>query len=470
MPELPEVETVVKTLQHQLGHPVISQAEVFWDNIIAFPDPASFCRLIANQEIVDYQRRGKFLIFRLSRATLIVHLRMEGKFFVYAGPTPKDKHTHVIFTLQDGRQLHYNDTRKFGRMWLYSAGQPLAALDSLGCEPWDELLTGAYLHRFAGKYHLPVKTMLLQQEMIAGIGNIYADEICFRARLYPLTPACFISAEKWDEVIKQTRLILKQAIDQGGTTIRSYTSSLGVTGRFQQYLQVHSREGQPCYQCQTLIIRQFVNGRSTYWCPVCQPRKPVVIAVSGSIGSGKSEVMAELGRQNCLTVSCDEINRQLLSEPAVKKQLAAILNCRPVQIDKERLTGAIYSNPAVKKQVETCLHALIMKEIKGWIAANQKEMILAVEVPLLFEAGWDYYFDYNVVVSATPKAAAGRLSENRHLDAAMIEKITASQWPVGAKEEKADCVITNNGSLAQLQQKTAKLLSRIRTIIGKEGN
>jgi len=465
MPELPEVETVVRTLEHQLGQPTIAAVHVYWPHIIARPSAARFAKLLCGRRIVGYGRRGKFLIFSLSSGTLVAHMRMEGKFYVYPSATERDKHTHVVFDLVDGRQVHYNDTRKFGRMWLYEDGQAITALDELGYEPWDPELTGDRLHAFCRHKRLPFKTMLLDQSMIAGIGNIYADEISFSVGIDPCRPACMVSARQWDDVIDNTRRILTQAISDGGTTIRSYTSSLGVTGRFQQHLMVHSRQGEACHDCGQTIVKTFVNGRGTCYCPRCQHPTPAVIGVTGTIGSGKSTFMGYIAATGAPTISCDDINRQLLEEPLVTGRLASMLGCQVQQVDRTYIAARIYKDEKLRHMVETYLHDLIDQRLQQWYQEHADAKVVYVEVPLLFESGWWRRFSCNVLLMAPRRQIEGRLTAQRGLDRQQIEDIVAAQMDQDAKKKLADVVIVNNGTLDRLAGQAAKLAAGLAGIM-----
>ena len=201
-------------------------------------------------------------------AVLITHLRMEGKFYLQPKGAPYDKHTHVIFTLNDNRDLQYHDVRKFGRFYLYQIGEELTCLNELGLEPWDENLNAEYLREKLSHNSAPIKSALLDQSIIAGIGNIYANEICFACHLYPAKAARELRESDYENIIRETRRILAEAIQAGGSTIRDYTSSLGVTGRFQQSLKVHMQK--MCPQCGNEIKKIKVNGRGTYYCSNCQ--------------------------------------------------------------------------------------------------------------------------------------------------------------------------------------------------------
>lgn len=275
MPELPEVETVLRTLEHQLNHPVIENVEVYWTRIIAYPDVDTFIKQIKGRKILAYERYGKFLIFDLDDMVWIVHLRMEGKFYVQRPSEAYDKHTHVIFTLDDGRQLRYHDTRKFGRMWLYpkTDEQRYPCFEKFGYDVFDERLTSDYLYHHLHHKKTALKAVLLDQSIMCGIGNIYADEICFAMKMHPETMINHLRKKDFEELIYQTRRIMNGAIRSGGTTIRSYTSSLGVDGRFQLKLKVHAKKGEKCSVCGTEIKKIQVAQRGTCYCPVCQKRK-----------------------------------------------------------------------------------------------------------------------------------------------------------------------------------------------------
>ncbi|MGL5540804.1 MAG: DNA-formamidopyrimidine glycosylase [Erysipelotrichaceae bacterium] len=276
MPELPEVETVRNTLAHQLGHPTILSATVLWDNIIAYPDVASFCEQIENQTILGYERIGKYLIFVLQDYHLIIHLRMEGKFFYEPqGQVVMDKHTHVLFHLTQETTLRYHDVRKFGKMYLYPKSWELrksVALQNIGFDAFDAQLDALYIQTYLSRHKRALKTILLDQGFVAGIGNIYADEICFHMGVAPTTIIVQPSLAFCEELKVTIQKVLAAAIEQGGTTIRSYTSSLGVHGRFQVYLMVHGRAKQACRVCGTIIEKEKVGGRGTYSCPHCQPK------------------------------------------------------------------------------------------------------------------------------------------------------------------------------------------------------
>lgn len=269
MPELPEVETVKETLKRRILKKRINKIKVLYDGIIA-SNIDEFKSNIVGQTINDIKRLGKWLIFELDDYYLVSHLRMEGKFFIKDLDEKVVKHEHVVFELDD-ISLRYHDTRKFGKMYLVKKDRLYldTPLCKIGLEPWDNKLTSAYLKEKYNK-NISIKTLLLDQEVISGIGNIYADEILFMSKINPCKKGNMLSNVDCENIIKNTRTVLEKAIELGGTTIRSYTSSLGVTGRFQNELLVHQREDEECYTCKEKIVKIKVNGRGTYYCPVCQ--------------------------------------------------------------------------------------------------------------------------------------------------------------------------------------------------------
>ena len=271
MPEIAEVETVRNTLKKRILNKPIKSVNVRYTKMIE-SNLEEFKKVLVGRGFLDIKRRGKWLIFDLGDYYLLSHLRMEGKYFIKNHEEELNKHEHVIITFTDNTDLRYHDTRKFGRMNLIKK-EELATAEEIakqGLEPGDENLTAKYLIDKFKKKRLPIKTVLLDQTIISGLGNIYANEVLFAAGIDPLKKACDVSLEEASRIVTESNRIIKAAIKMGGTTIKSYTSSLGVTGRFQQYLCVHKREGMPCLKCGTTILNMKVNGRSTYFCPKCQ--------------------------------------------------------------------------------------------------------------------------------------------------------------------------------------------------------
>ena len=272
MPELPEVETVKETLKLKLIGKKIKDVKVYYDGIIAYPEVKEFSKQIKNLPIKDIKRRGKWLMFDLDKYYLLSHLRMEGKYFFKNKKDKLDNHEHVVFTLDDDEELRYRDTRKFGKMYLIKKEDinSIGPIKDLGLEPWDDSLTKEYLRSKYKNKKLPIKTVLLDQSIIVGIGNIYADEILFLSKLNPLIKCCDLKDNDLDNIIKYTKEVLEKAIKLGGTTIRTYTSVDGVHGRFQNELLIHGKDKGICPNCGQAIKKIRVGGRGTYYCSNCQ--------------------------------------------------------------------------------------------------------------------------------------------------------------------------------------------------------
>lgn len=272
MPELPEVETVVRTLEHLISQRQIKNIQLLYTKMIHH-DLEDFKTRLTGQHFLSFERRGKYLLFETEDEILVVHLRMEGKFYVFTPTDQKDKHVHVIFDLDDGRQLCYHDVRKFGTMELVKKGTDFSHWHNLGPEPFSPEFNVAYCKAYLKKRKTAIKTCLLDQSFVAGVGNIYANEICYAIQVDPRRLSNTLTLAQMQRLIDETRRILTQAIEAGGSTIRSYTSSLGVTGLFQLQIKVHGQQDQPCPSCQCCIKKIVVGGRGTYYCPTCQKRR-----------------------------------------------------------------------------------------------------------------------------------------------------------------------------------------------------
>lgn len=277
MPELPEVETVRRGLTQLVKGATIDHVEVLYPKMVT-PDAEVFTAELIGRKIEKIDRRGKYLLFRFSGdLTMISHLRMEGKYDVQPEGSPVTKHTHVIFHLTDQRELRYTDTRKFGRMRLVPTGTEAAALPSLakmGPEPTEQTLTLAYMRQIFGKSHKIIKPFLLDQSRIAGLGNIYADEVLWLSKINPLTPVDTLTEDQLETLRQNIIQEIQKAIAGHGTTVHSFSTAFGDAGHFQNDLHVYGHEGEPCERCGTEIVKIKVAQRGTHFCPHCQPLPP----------------------------------------------------------------------------------------------------------------------------------------------------------------------------------------------------
>jgi len=273
VPELPEVQTVVNDLiAAKLVGQVILKVEIRWLKIIAEPDAEKFATEIQNRKITAIARRGKFIIIELEPVKfLLVHLRMSGKFSLAAPDYPISKHEHLIFTLNDGRQLRYHDTRKFGRFWLVN--QPEKVIGKLGVEPLSADFTVEILTENLRKHHRQIKPFLLDQTIIAGLGNIYVDEALWEACLHPLRMADSLNDQEIASLHQAISKVLRQGLANQGTSLgngKGNFQSVGKRARNQEALKIFRRTGQACPRCGATIERLKVGQRSTHICPHCQ--------------------------------------------------------------------------------------------------------------------------------------------------------------------------------------------------------
>jgi formamidopyrimidine-DNA glycosylase len=271
MPELPEVETVARGLRAFLVGSTVVGVEVRWARSVIPPDPTVFAAGLIGQTVTGVGRRGKWIIVSLSEAgALLVHLRMTGRLVVEPGDASDDPHTRVLVQLNGGRRLRFSDQRKFGRLVLTS--DPHTVLADLGPEPLADNFTAARLEEMLAHRRGRIKPLLLNQRFLAGLGNIYADEALFRARLHPLRGADTLTPVEVRRLFRAIRSLLQAAIGSGGTTLAdaAYQQPDGSSGEYADLLAVYGRTGQPCQRCTTAIERIVVGQRSSHYCPRCQ--------------------------------------------------------------------------------------------------------------------------------------------------------------------------------------------------------
>ncbi|MCG7405912.1 DNA-formamidopyrimidine glycosylase [Paenibacillus sp. ACRRX] len=275
MPELPEVETVKRTLNSLVTNKTIKQVTVTLPRIIQRPlEIEAFCAALSGHTIQEVGRRGKFLLIQLDGLVLVSHLRMEGRYGVFASNEPVEKHTHVIFHFEDGTELRYKDVRQFGTMHLFKPGDEmkLPPLHKLGIEPLGSEFNAKVLGEVLRRRRSFIKPVLLNQHVVVGLGNIYVDEALFRANIHPLTAADSLTDEQVQRLHDAILVTLQDAVEAGGSSIKSYVNGQGEMGMFQHQLQVYGREGEPCVTCGHIIEKSVVGGRGTHTCSRCQPR------------------------------------------------------------------------------------------------------------------------------------------------------------------------------------------------------
>lgn len=273
MPELPEVETIRQTLKKRIVGKTIETIRVTYPKIVKLPDDVhQFIDALRGESFRDVGRRGKFLLLYTDHYTLVSHLRMEGKYGFFQEGDPLDKHTHVVFEFTDESELRYTDVRKFGTMHLFAKGTEMEnlPLSHLGPEPFSPSFTVDLLAERLGRTSRKIKTALLDQGLVVGLGNIYVDEALFRASIHPERVSKTLTKEEIGLLHQEIVQTLSEAVAKGGSSIRSYVNSEGDIGMFQLELYAYGRDGQQCRRCRTTIEKTKVSGRGTHFCPTCQ--------------------------------------------------------------------------------------------------------------------------------------------------------------------------------------------------------
>jgi formamidopyrimidine-DNA glycosylase len=270
MPELPEVETTRRGIAPSLEGRRIERV-VLRERRLRWPVPEGFERALAGRRVASVERRAKYLLIRTDGGTLIAHLGMSGSLRVLASPLPPRPHDHVDLVLDSGRILRFNDPRRFGSLhWVEGDPALHPLLSGLGPEPLGPGFDGGHLWRRARGRRVAIKLLIMNSQVVVGVGNIYASEALFRAGIRPSTPAQRVSRLRMERLAGAIRGVLGEAIRVGGTTLRDYVDPDGMPGYFRQRLFVYERAGEACRRCGAAIRQRVMGQRSTYWCPNCQ--------------------------------------------------------------------------------------------------------------------------------------------------------------------------------------------------------
>ena len=277
MPELPEVETIRRIIEPQIAGRSIVSVMIQNPQIIACPDAKIFTDLLTGHTFAGMSRRGKFLIFHFDNGgRLVLHLRMTGQLLVTPHDHEEEKHTHLIADLSDGNQLRYIDVRRFGRFWFLAEGESdaVTGLDKLGIEPDDKRLSAEYLKEKLGRRRKAIKEMLHDQSIVAGIGNIYSDEILYASHIYPEKNCNTLSDDEWQRLAVQIPDVIAWAIRANEISSEEYLAGKGKEYRNTPHLKAYGHEGKPCEVCGSLFEKITVGGRSSCYCPKCQKMEP----------------------------------------------------------------------------------------------------------------------------------------------------------------------------------------------------
>lgn len=471
MPELPEVETVRKVLETWLiGRKVIG-VRVFYPPLFKNVTEKDLNQQLIGQKFEVIDRHGKYLILKTNDFAIISHLRMEGKYYLghYKGshlskqgkeydPAALDgfsKHVHALFELDNGSILMYHDVRKFGKMALHPKATYLAdqSLSRVGKEPF-QMKNVDNLFVKLQKRTTSIKSVLLNQSLIAGLGNIYVDETLFLSNMDPREACYHISHKELDSIVTNAKKVLKRAIEQGGTTVHSFHTGNFVDGKFQDELNVYGREGQPCHVCGTAIVKMKVAQRGTHFCPQCQRKKTEntvrVLGITGVIGSGKTTVSKLFQTYGLIVLDADQYARSALDKgskaySAVVARYGDSILDKQQQIDRSLLRQKVADKQSELKFLESVIHPYVIAETKKEIA--KKEGIYLMDVPLLFEARMNELCDATLYVHTQEKIRKQRLIQRGTMPLKAAEDLRKNTWTSNQKMLSADFIIDNSSSL-----------------------
>jgi formamidopyrimidine-DNA glycosylase len=463
MPELPEVETVVRTLRPILIGSTIESMTFRYAKMI-HPTPAIFEKKLNGQSFTNIERIGKFIIFFFSNQSVVVsHLRMEGKFIELKNPLdPLTRFAHLVFNLNDGRRLVYDDMRKFGTFTLTSAKTylDLPSLKNLGKEPLTPLDPLPILAKINASRR-PIKSILLDQRILLGLGNIYADEVLYAAKIHPLKKGTQLTLEETKSMLFHSEKILKAAIASGGSRIRSYRSGSPIDGEFTLNIQAYGREGEPCHRCHHRLDKITVGGRGTHYCPRCQhhPDLPFVIGVTGTIATGKSTLVSVGASLGFHIIDADQIvHRVYQTKPAISfiKRLFPFVVIDQ-KIDRRQLLKAMIEQPKGYQKLIQWLFPLVKSIILHELLKTKSRAVM-IEVPLLFQGNLDAYCDVIIGVDMDASKQKRRLQQR-------VGDLAEPLWILNERnhyhdfQPYLDVRLTNDGSLTTWQQQAKQALS-----------
>ena len=463
MPELPEVETVKNVLIPIVKNQTITGIDVLRLSTI-HGDKDEFISSLVGKTFLDISRIGKFLIFHLTDDLVIIsHLRMEGKYYELLENEPNTKYSRVVFHFSNGHKLCYDDSRCFGMMKLSTEKEYRDVKDiaQLGPEPFKVNDVNYLLNR-CKKSSLAIKSTLLDQTLMTGLGNIYADEVLFASKIHPLTPANKITKQEWSTIIDNAKRILNDAIEAGGSTIKSYHPGKDIDGNFQSALLAYGKKGEKCPRCGVIMRFIKVNGRGTTYCPNCQKQKKekISVAIYGKVASGKSKVLETFKDNGYYTISSDEVVARLYKKKEVIEQINNAFNLAfKDQVDKFTLREIVKKDPKARKKLERIVHPWVKKEIINSIKVVRSRMIV-VEVPLLFESKMDNIFDVIIAVEIDKDKQYKLINARNKNTAKSLLEINASHQ-FDLHKEKADYLIKNDADLNKLKKKTQNIINEL---------
>ncbi len=452
MPELPEVETVKRELLN-IKNKVLDKPIIYYANCIKTPID-EYENGLVNNWVIDIDRYGKFLIIKLSNNTKILfHLRMEGKLFVVDKNNHSIKHLSLFIPfLNSNDGLAFYDTRKFGVTYLLK-NEDKGPLAKLGKEPF-EIENASYLYSKYHKSNKYLKELLLNQEIMCGLGNIYADEVLFSSSLSPFMKGKDVTLKQCDDILENSKKILNEAILNKGSTIRTYKASQHVKGSFQSFLKVYSRENQKCLKCNSYFIKKRkLDGRGTSYCSKCQ-HTGYSICITGKIASGKSEVLKMLKERNFVIFSADDEIKNMYQDASflkvLKNKFSLIFDNN--KLNKEKIFKLLFSDDKFNREYLSCINSELKKRINEFIIKNDG-VKKAFEVPRVFDAKMEKMFDFIIGVESInqEKHLIKREKNNNRLS---FNKLNAYDSNI----DKIDYIIHNDFELKSLEEEVDKMI------------
>ena len=460
MPELPEVETVKNLLTPIVKDRTITAIDIYRDRQVD-GDVESFKRTLIGKTFLSISRVGKYLIFHLNDdIVMISHLRMEGKYFEYLESEPDSKYARVVFHFDNNHKLCYDDSRTFGVLKLSTEATYMndPGLAKLGPEPWDADVETIF--KRCKKNNKAIKTAILDQTLITGLGNIYVDETLYASNIHPHTPARLVTKEEWKKILDNASRILRRAIELGGSTIKSYHPGKDIDGNFQTEIKIYGNKDATCPICGKTFLFNKTNGRGTTYCPGCQHKlgSPLNIGLTGSIGSGKSTALKIFKSLGAEVISSDDIVLDLYKDSAVINKINKLFNLSfKDEVDKKVLRDYLLTHMKDKKKLENLVHPLVKKEVIKRLEDSKKD-IRIVEVPLLFKAHYEDIFDSIIIIEAPEDKTICRLQDRNGNIAPLLKEINKDNM-IKENRNKAEFLVSNEGDLSILEDRISTIFN-----------
>lgn len=462
MPELPEVETIKNVLNTIVKGNKILKIDVLYSGTI-IGDAKTFSSSLEGETFNEVTRIGKHLIFHLTNNKVFLsHLRMEGKYYEVLENERNTTYSKVVFHLSNGHKLCYDDSRCFGKMKLTSEDnfKSEEEIAKLGPEPFDVKDVNFILEKVK-KSGIAVKTTLLDQTLMTGIGNIYADEILYSVGIHPLTPAKFITKKQWEEIVKNAKRILAEAIELGGSTIRSYHPGKNIDGSFQVNLKAYGMKDKECPKCGSIMRFMKVNGRGTTYCPTCQAKSfaPIKVAIYGKIASGKSTILSIFKDEGFPVISADEIVHEVYQDAEVANHIKKMFRLpldKPLDLNELRMLCTDSRN---RRTLEAYIHPIVRNRVEKFLTSKSK--LVVDEIPLLYESQMEDMFDYIIAVDIDPEIQLERLKIRNGDKAEALLLINEKNSKFDRNKIKADTILKNNTDQGGLEKSTKEIINKL---------